>query len=172
VRKVNKIILQTITVEIIVMCLDCLGYHGTDEDGAKRIQLEGYKPSSHTEWLGSGVYFFGTYDGVVDGLEEAKSWVNYVKPFARWTIFEATISSEKFLDLVENVSHRQTFDRAREKMLALHTKSRKPPRTFRDYIIFKFIDEQFEFDYVRAFVDAARQDDYVSKVVRRPQIQI
>jgi hypothetical protein len=151
--------------------LNCLGYHGTSEEGARKIESEGYEASVDKEWLGKGIYFFCTVPEVVDGLAEAKAWVVYVKKFDRWVVFEAKITSENFLDLVQNVDHRVRFDEVRRQLLDQHLRTGKVRQAFQDYIIFRYIDDKMKFDVIRAFVDAAPKE-YFSNVVRRPQVQM
>jgi hypothetical protein len=109
----------------------------------------------------------------IDGFTEAKSWVINVKKYPKWAIFESTIKiiSEKFLDLVENIDHKRNFEKVRNKILQIYDDQRKPRNTLRDYIVFRYIEEQSDFDFIRALVDAGRQE-YSSFIVGRPQIQI
>lgn len=150
------------------------GYHGTATGMAEKIEIDGYKASTDDiSWLGQGVYFFRSSSGSVeiDGLNEAKSWVISVKKYHRWVIFEAKIISAKFLDLVDNIEHRKYYEIARGKMLEMYDRQKKPRNALRDFIVFKYIDEQNDFDFIRALVDAGRQE-YSSFIVKRPQIQI
>lgn len=155
------------------MFLECIGYHGTSMKAAEQIQKNGYQASSEKEWLGKGIYFFGTSSGSIesDGCEEAVAWVCNVKKFNNWVIFEANINSTKFLDLVKNINHRKRFDIAKNKIIERYARLGKSNTALRDYIIFKCIDEESDFDFIRALIDAGRQQ-YQSAVVRRPQIQI
>lgn len=82
------------------------GFHGTSENSANSILLNGFKPSkSDVEWLGDGVYFF------VDGLCKtpkdksrewalAQSWDNKAKAniYNKYSIIESDIDlNEKCL---------------------------------------------------------------------------
>lgn len=85
------------------------GFHGTSENSAKSILLNGFEPSEgDNEWLGDGVYFF------VDGLSKkpkdksrewtiAQSWDNKAKTrvYNKYSIIESDIDVDKntLLDL-------------------------------------------------------------------------
>jgi hypothetical protein len=152
-------------------CLNCLGYHGTSQEGARKIEAEGYEASGDENWLGRGVYFFGTIPDVTNGETEARAWAVYVKKCDNWAVIQVTINSEKFLDLVQNIGHRRLFEEAKRKMLEQHQRMGKAPWTFRDYIIFKYIDKKVGFEVIRAVVDAEPKE-YLSNIVKRPQVQI
>jgi hypothetical protein len=147
------------------------GYHGTDLKRATNIIDYGFYDSQEDEWLGRGVYFFGS-DGAIDGLEEARSWALNVKQFRFWAVIMARLQAHNPLDMVNNISHRTLFDKLREKCFHIHIKSGKYADAFCDYIIFNYIDEQYGFDLVMAYTEGAKKYPYASRIVRRPQIQI
>lgn len=79
-----------------------LGYHGTHLRYARGIVQAGFQDSRENEWLGRGVYFFGS-DGNIDGFGEAKSWSVYVKRFSAWAVLKALLVADKSLDMVYNI---------------------------------------------------------------------
>jgi len=53
-----------------------IGYHGTSEENAERILVDGFVVSANRyDWLGDGTYFFQEVDGFPrSGLEHAWAW--------------------------------------------------------------------------------------------------
>ena len=103
--------------------MDLIAYHGTDFKNIESIIKDGYVSSSEEEWFGRGVYFFETLNSVVDGAVEAENWMKYVKRQKEWAIFEASIVSDNYIDLLENVEHRLLYDQIRKEALNLHLES-------------------------------------------------
>jgi hypothetical protein len=153
--------------------LECVGYHGTAKEYADKIGREGYIDSSEISWLGRGVYFFGSIEAHLDGFEEARAWAVFVRKFNSWVVFEAVIKSEDFLDLVNDVEHRELFEAIRNELISIHIQSGRRIGEFADYIIYKRIDEKYSPDFVRAYVEAGnRFMGYQPRTIRRLQIQI
>ncbi len=90
------------------------GYHGTCAKRSGSILEKGFHEAGHEEWLGRGVYFFGS-DGAIDGFEEAKSWAVHVKRFKVWAIIKAIMEPFRPLDMVHNIKRRTLFDNVKEK---------------------------------------------------------
>lgn len=96
-----------------------------------------------------------------------------VKQFRFWAVILARLQAHNPLDMVNNISHRTLFDKLREKCYNIHIKSGKYADAFCDYIIFNHMDEHYDFDLVVAYTEgASKKYPYVSRIVRRPQIQI
>ena len=49
--------------------------------------------------------------------------MKYVKRQKEWAIFEASIVSDNYIDLLENVEHRLLYDQIRKEALNLHLES-------------------------------------------------
>ncbi len=150
-----------------------IGYHGTSLTSAKRLLEQGFTASSkENEWLGQGVYFFGS-DGSVDGQDEAKCWAKYVRKLYPWAVIKAEIYAEKPLDLVHNIKHRKLFNTLRDKCYQLHVKSGRDKNSFSDYIIFNFADKNYFFDAIIAYTEGSKNKyPYDSYIIRRLQVQI
>lgn len=150
-------------------------YHGTHAKNEASIRAFGFLKSKETEYLGEGVYFFekATF---CDALEEAKCWCKFVKKYEDKDIivFQASIVSEKILDLVDNIEHRKIFDEVK-KALRLELKLNKSAtdKSLEDFRVFHCIDKKKAFDVIRALIDGAKREaDFHTNIVRRPQIQI
>lgn len=152
--------------------MEIIGYHGTSKKAGKAILKDNFRPSGEDEWFGKGVYFFETAQPYIDGIDEAKNWAVYVKKITNWVVIESTIKGDRFIDLVGDISHRNEFDKVKNMALKAHTRFGHPRETFTDGIVFLRLAELGNIDFVRAFVDAKRENRYNSNVVRRPQIQI
>lgn len=147
------------------------GYHGTTIKNANNILKYGYKVSGKDSWLGSGVYFFETYF-ICDGYEEAKSWIKIVKKKSHnWAVLKSMLETDKYIDLVENKSHRRIFDKVKAALLEKHQELEKDPLEFSDRIIFANLAKS-NIELIRALVDGSRYQGYYSYTVGRPQIQI
>ncbi len=149
------------------------GYHGTDLKNVNSIITKGYVPSGENEWFGTGVYFFEDLKPLTNGFQEARSWAVYVCGLKFYAIFKAVITSKKFIDIAGCREHRILYDEVKEKLHNLHIKSGKKEKTFSDNIVFTFLSQEYQIDFIRVLVDAARQKDIqFSYVIRRPQLQI
>lgn len=150
-----------------------IGYHGTSLTFASRLLEQRFTASSkENEWLGKGVYFFGS-DGSIDGQDEAKCWAKYVRKYSPWAVVEVELKADKVLDMVRNVQQRKLFDQVQEACFLAHVKSGKEPDEFSDYVVFNDIDALFDFEMIIAYTDGAKNKfDYNSYIVRRLQIQI
>lgn len=147
------------------------GYHGTEISNIENIQKNGYKISSDNEWLGSGVYFFESLNNFCDGFLEAKNWAFYVKKYQNWAVFKVKIKSNKFIDLVTNIKHREIYDKIRESAMKKHIQSGFNKKDFKENSIYVTMSE-LDIDFIRVLVDAQKDYGYYSYTVRRPQIQI
>ncbi len=154
------------------MTYRCIGYHGTHSKNIDSILKNGYRLSGEKEWFGKGVYFFQDYFPITNGFKEAISWAIYVKGFRSIAIFKSLIISNKYFDLVENIEHKELFDKIRGDLLKLHKKSGKNIDDFKDCIVFEKLSEISDIDFIRAAVDAGRNFGYYSVVIRRFQVQI
>lgn len=148
-----------------------IGYHGTDAKNVDSIRQNSYEPSDEKAWFGSGIYFFETFAPLTDGFEEAKAWAINVMKVEQWAVFKAQIESDHFLDLFNNMTHREMYNRIRAQLLMKHRQSRKDIATFRENVVFKELRKDDHFDVIRVPVDAARNEPY-SYVIGRFQIQI
>jgi hypothetical protein len=146
-------------------------YHGTNVKNIESIQKNGYNFSSDKEWLGKGIYFFETLKPIVDGVTEAISWVKYVKKERTWAVFEATIESDLYFDLVEDIEHKKIYDKIRNRALELFIKAGNRRKDFKERIIYSKLEER-EVDFIRVLVDASKHEGYYSYTVRRPQLQV
>jgi len=149
------------------------GYHGTSQAKADKIVENRFVISTKpNEWLGTGIYFFGS-DGEIDGQVEARCWARHVKQYSRWAVIKATLRAEKVLDLVCNVAHKKLYDILQRKCYEAHIRSGKDAATFSDYMIFNDIDENYDFEIICAHTEGSKNKfTYNSYVVRRLQIQI
>ncbi len=146
-------------------------YHGTKAEAADNINKTGYLKSKHSEWLGSGVYFFESYGTLCDGIIEARDWAKFVKKFKNWAIFEACIESEKYIDIAFEIEHRKIYDQIKEEAIKKHKESGKGIKEFNENLIFQEM-EKLDIDFIRALVDSKKDLGYYSYIVRRPQLQI
>lgn len=146
-------------------------YHGTEIDNITNILKNGYKVSSDKEWLGSGVYFFESLNTFCDGFLEAKNWVIYVKKYQKWAVLKAKIESNKFIDLVNNIRHREIYDRIRDAAIRKHIEAGFDKKDFKEKFIYVKM-ETLDIDFIRVLVDAKKDYGYYSYTVRRPQLQI
>lgn len=154
--------------------LFCIGYHGTEKKYVENIIKNKYILSSDKEWFGAGVYFFETLPGICNGRTEARNWVLYVKRKWDYAIFKADISSENYVDLLKNISHKKKFDDIVEKLYYKHIEQGKSEKEFNLNIVFKYLEKENKIDFIRCLVNAADKDKYkmYRYIVRRPQIQI
>lgn len=150
-----------------------VGYHGTSLTSARHILKQGFTVSSkENEWLGQGIYFFGS-DGSIDGQDEAMCWARYVRKHSPWAVVEGKLKADKLLDMVHNVQHRRLFDQVQEQCFLAHMQSGKKADEFSDCVVFNDIDKLFDFEMIIAYTDGAKNKfNYNSYVVRRLQIQI
>jgi hypothetical protein len=146
-------------------------YHGTNVKNIKSIQKYGYTFSTDKEWLGKGIYFFETLKPIVDGVTEAICWVKYVKNEGTWAVFEATIESDLYFDLVEDIEHKKVYDKIRHRALELFIKAGNKRKDFKERVIYSKLEER-EVDFIRVLVDASKHEGYYSYTVRRPQVQV
>ncbi|QEJ94686.1 hypothetical protein [Treponema phagedenis] len=112
---------------------------------------------------------FGTLKGYSDGIEEARHWALYVKKEKEISVLSAEIESNDFLDLCNCVEHRKLYDKVLKIARALHSASKYKDEDFNDWHVFIRIKENNSIDFIRAFVNAAKDTGHI---VRRPQIQI
>ncbi|MFP3040213.1 hypothetical protein LQZ19_00165 [Treponema primitia] len=146
-----------------------IGYHGTDEYGARKIEERGFEDSPSESWLGPGIYFFET-QGVFDGIEAAEWWVKTYKKYPRWVILKAEINSVAVMDLFGSKIDRAKFGSIKQKLLEKHLASGGKEIDFELKTVFMAINRKV--DIIRCLVDAARLDKFVNFVVGFPQIQI
>lgn len=151
--------------------MKCIGYHGTDKKNIGNILKNGYIISGDKEWLGKGVYFFETLSPLTYGDQEAINWAKFVKKIQKWAVFKAVIDSNKYIDLVLNIKHREIYDKIKLKLLKKHEKKGKNPLFFNDNIVYKAMEKALNIDFIRALVNAAQTGIYI-KTIRRPQVQI
>jgi hypothetical protein len=149
--------------------LQFFGFHGTDAQGARHIEKDGFLDSPAESWLGPGVYFFEKQIHF-DGLEAARWWVKTYKKYPDWVILEAEINSDKVLDLLGNDKDREKFKQVKLKFLEKHRKSSGKEEDFELKIVFLAFSRKVE--VIRSLVDAARLDKFTNFVVGYPQIQI
>jgi hypothetical protein len=77
-----------------------IGYHGTDEQYANRILLNGFEKKERSDhWLGQGIYFY-------DKLELAKWWAEHKCKYlsntrgdARAAVLKVKLAPKQWLDL-------------------------------------------------------------------------
>ncbi len=136
-----------------------VGYHGTEKKNKDIIIKNGYKKSSKKEWLGEGIYLFETLRKISDGYREAKNWVIYVKKKKEWAVIKTTIESRHFVDLVENVGHRNLYDKIKKAAIEIHKKSGKKVSDFLERTIYIKLEEE-NFDFIRTIVDSQRDYSY------------
>lgn len=151
------------------MKLTC--YHGTNAESADNISKIGYLKSDPSEWFGRGVYFFESYDILCDGFIEARDWAKNVKKFINWAIFEATIESDKYIDIAFNINHRKLYDRIKKTAITKHKEAGKNVRDFQEKTIFLEM-EKLNIDFIRVLVDSKKNLGYYSYTIRRPQLQV
>lgn len=151
--------------------MQLIGYHGTEIKNVDNILKNGYILSSNNEWLGSGVYFFESLKMFSNGFLEAKNWVLYVKKYKNWAVFKSKINSKKFIDLVNNIKHKEIYDKIRERMIKKHIESGFDKKDFKERVIYVNMGT-LKIDFIRSLVDAKKDFGYYSYTIRRPQIQI
>ncbi len=147
------------------------GYHGTSADTGQRIITNGYNLSDDNEWFGSGIYFFETTKPLFDGFSEAKAWAINVKKHTKWAILKTVIETDKYIDLVYCIKHRNLYDKFKKVAVEKHIESGNEIGSFNENIIFIFM-AKLQIDLIRAMVDASREKRFFSYIVRRPQVQI
>jgi len=153
--------------------LSCVGFHGTASSNVDSIIKNGYYPSDRRgAWFGKGIYFFGDLPPMTNGVLEARSWVINVTKAGSWAIFRALIESDKYVDLLENVDHKQLYDEIKRELVNIHLAAGKREEDFKERLVFTVLQQRNKIDVVRAPVDAARQSKFASYVVRRFQVQI
>ena len=131
---------------------DFIGYHSTKSENIKSIYTKGYSFSSAEQWLGMGIYFWGdSKDGTIKGIEDALWWIKKARPFffKNWAIFKALISGENCLDLLDNGEHILAFERIAHFIFDKFIENGGKESEFKDYMIFKGIDELGEIDSIR-----------------------
>jgi hypothetical protein len=146
-----------------------IGYHGTDEYGARQIDKEGFGDSSGESWLGPGIYFFESQPSF-DGLDSAEWWVSSYKKYPRWVILRVKINSDKVFDMFGSKKDRLAFGRIKQKLLSKHLDSGGKEDEFSIKLVFLLLNRKV--DVIRCLVDAARLDKFANYVVGNPQIQI
>ena len=151
--------------------MKCIGFHGTDKKNIESIKKNGYKLSSEKEWLGKGVYFFGTLRPITYGDIEAISWEKIVKGIKKWVVFKAEIVSENYIDLITNIKHKKIYDKIKEKLFEKHRQTGKNPLLFNDKIVYRQMDNIKDIDFISALVESAQSGKYI-RTIRRPQVQI
>ena len=151
-----------------------LGYHGTSEKCAIKIEKEGYIESSTDRWLGSGIYFFGSNDSIdVDGKRDAKWWVTKKKKLKYWVIFEAEITSDNVLNIASESVDKKLYYQWYSTLLQKHLDAEKERKDFDMSVVFGFLDRKYKPDYIVAVFDAAKEyDGYRSRIMAKMQIQI
>lgn len=151
--------------------MEIVGYHGTHEAAINPIIKNGYRLSDNTNWLGSGVYFFGDFSGN-SGSDEAYAWAKIVKKFNSFGIFESKISSDNFIDLFSNIKHRVIYDAVLNKAKELHLSLGFEESDFLESTVFVKIDEAYSPEVVIAWTEGAEPVKFVRHTIRRPQLQI
>jgi hypothetical protein len=149
--------------------LQFVGFHGTDVQGARAIERDGFQDSPAESWLGPGIYFFEKQPNF-DGLEAARWWVKTYKKYPEWVILEAEINSDKIMDLFGSNKDRKQFEQIKLKFLEKHRKSSGNEEDFELKIVFLALSRKVEI--IRSLVDAARLDGFTNFIVGYPQIQI
>lgn len=131
--------------------------------------------SSEKNWLGKGIYFWGSSD-ICNGFDEAQWWAVKYKKFTKYLIIEVEIDSNNFLDLIDNEEHKSKFGIIKDRFIEKHIEAGKNVQDFEEYLIFKIIDNEFDFDFIIAFTHGSdfryRKIGFNFNVVTRPQIQI
>ena len=148
-----------------------IGYHGTDANSANSIDSEGFSDSPESAWSGAGVYFFEEQEGVFNGFEDAKWWVNSVKKYRYWVIFKAQIISSKVLDLVSNKQDQNMYQQIYKKKKKKHLEAGKKRADFSCHDV--ILQARRKVEVIRCVVDASKMAAEInSYIVGQPQIQL
>lgn len=153
-----------------------IGYHSTSEEkGIKILAQKKFLESNEKNWLGRGIYLWGSSD-ICNGFDEAQWWSKEYKKFSNYLVIEVEIDSNNFLDLIDNEEHKRKFGIIKRKFIEKHIEAGKNVQDFEEYLIFKVIDNKFGFDFIIAFIHGSdfryRKIGFNLNVVTRPQIQI
>lgn len=146
------------------------GYHGTSEENGDQILENGYTKSGDTEWFGSGVYFFEDCTPYTNGVKEAIWWARKRK-YKRWIILKSIIESDKYLDIAFCHEHKCRYERIKEELVNKHLRGGKERKDFKLRTVFIMLSKK-DVDFIRAAVDAQRDQVYFSYVIERHQIQV
>ncbi len=152
------------------------GYHSTSEECGEIILSQGkFIDSDETNWLGKGIYFWGDCD-IFNGLSESIWWAQKFKRLSKYIIIKVEIESDKFLNLVDNKNHKRKFGLIKEKLIEKHIEAGRNAVDFKEYLIFKFIDKRYRYDFIYAITHGSdsgyRKVGFNFNIVTRPQLQI
>ncbi len=91
------------------------GFHGTSVEAARRILVEGFRPSANTpDWLGDGIYFWQ------DAPLRAQEWATTRFGHSS-AVIAATIDLEGCLDLLD-IRYQRALANAYEGFIAMMTR--------------------------------------------------
>lgn len=152
------------------------GYHSTSEEIGNDILIQKrFIDSDETNWLGRGVYFWGDCD-IFNGFDASIWWITKIKRLTKYIILKVEIQSDKYLDLIDNITHKRIFGNIKNELIEKHFQSGRNEIDFKEYLIFKFIDQKYNYDFIYAFTHGSdsryRKIGFNLNVVTRPQIQI
>lgn len=117
-----------------------IGHHGTNQELAKSILINGFNKSHGEQWFGDGVYFFE------DDPLEAKDWAIKVKCFVRnWAVLRANITTEadRILDLNKKKAWRQ-FIEIRETLTLGKQNTKYKDKVANDAFTIDYMCKKFE----------------------------
>ena len=152
--------------------IDVIGYHGTDGDSVREINIRGFKllNSNPSNWLGDGVYFFQSVkDMDIDGFKEAESWAKRTAKYVNsksYGVFEARIKSGKVFDSYGKREHRILFWKIKHRLESVYKGD-----LLIDQRVYLILREKYSFELFRILADG-RKIKYPSYTIERPQVII
>jgi hypothetical protein len=149
-----------------------VGYHGTSEECARSICLQGYRLSGETNWFGVGVYFFHDLDPGLTGNQEAQRWCRNARRYKRWAVLKSHLCAAKanVFDLLSSPKARDQFVKLRDVLLAKHEQNGNERGTFTDRVVYTHLANELDIHLVRALVNCDKRWDIPSPTVTFPQV--